>query len=102
MAAKNGNILKFFFGLISGLVAGTVIGLLFAPKRGDQIIDDITSKAKDIKGKAKTKLDDIQQLSKDGLDRIKTTLQEKASEISHKLDELAKRGSEVLIQDEIQ
>lgn len=72
MSKESSNVLNFLFGLVSGIVTGTIIGLLSAPKSGEEIREG-----------------------------VKYTLHEKATKISSKLDELAKRGSDVLVQDEL-
>ena len=99
--SKEGSIIKFFVGLISGLVTGTVIGLLSSPGSGTETKEKLSFKARELKGRTKDKILDIKELSKDGVERVKNTLRDKAHKLSVKLDEIAKQGSEVLIQDEI-
>lgn len=88
---EEGSMFKFIAGLVSGVVSGIVLGLLIAPKQGSKMREEL-----------KDKFLELQELSCGQADRVATTIQEKASRISTKLDELVKRGSEVLIQDEIQ
>lgn len=84
MSKDEGSIFKFMFGLVSGMISGVVLGLLLAPKTGKEM-------RKDLKIKSYTQAE-----------KVASTIHEKAGKISSKLDELAKRGSEVLVQDEIQ
>ncbi|MBI1857703.1 MAG: YtxH domain-containing protein [Candidatus Melainabacteria bacterium] len=102
MSKEEGNIFTFAVGLISGMVTGVVLGLLSAPKTGDETREGLAYKISNLKEKAKGKFSKLQEYGKDGMTRVKSDLQERASVISSKLDELAKRGSDVLIQDEIQ
>lgn len=102
MAKDEGNIITFGVGLISGIVTGVVIGLLSAPKPGEDTREKLSLKIKEFKARAKDKLVDLQEIGKDRMSKVKSNLQDKAQNISSRLDELAKRGSEVLIQDEVQ
>lgn len=102
MAKDKGNIFTFGIGLISGVVTGVILGLLSAPKAGEDTRDNLSHRIKEFKERAKDKLADLQEISKDGVSRVKNNLQHRAQNISSKLDELAKRGSDVLVQDEVQ
>lgn len=101
MSKEEGSLIKFFVGLMSGLVTGTIIGLLSAPKRGEDTRETISFKAKELRGRTKDKVIGIKDLGKDGVERIKNSLRDKAHKLSVKLDDIAKQGSEVLIRDEI-
>ncbi|MBI2995775.1 MAG: YtxH domain-containing protein [Candidatus Melainabacteria bacterium] len=95
MSKKEGSFLKFVFGMFSGLVSGLIIGLLIAPKAGKEMREDLVNKSRELKEITKDKLSGKAS-------QVATTIQERASKISSRLDELSKRGSEVLIQDEVQ
>lgn len=102
VSKQEGSIINFLFGLVSGIVSGVVLGLLLAPKTGQEMREEIVHKSHALKDLTKEKLFEFQEASKFKADKVANTFQERASRISNKLDELAKRGSEVLVQDEIQ
>ncbi len=102
MAKEEGSFFKFVFGLFSGIVSGIVAGLLIAPKPGKEMREDLVSKSKEFKDLTKDKISELKVYGKDQAVKVAGTIQEKASRISTKLDELSKHGSEVLIKDEIQ
>lgn len=102
MAKTDESFIKFVVGLVSGVISGVVAGLLIAPKTGHQMREDIINRSREIKDITKDKLLGLQELSKGQAQKVKSTFQDQASKISSKLDELAKRGSDILIQDEVQ
>ena len=102
MSKQEGSIGRFFLGIIAGVLGGTIVGLLMAPKSGKETREDLANKSKEFKDLAKDKLDELQEVSKDKMSRVASTIHNRASVISTKLDELSKRGSDVLIQNEIQ
>lgn len=99
---EEGGFFKFLFGLFFGLISGVVVGLFLAPKPGKELREDLAHQAEELKGITKEKLLEFEEQSRNKAIKVANTIQEKASKISSKLDELSKRGSEVLIQDEIQ
>lgn len=101
MSKEDGNILKFGLGLFSGLISGTVIGLLFAPKSGKELREDLLDKSKELKDLSEGKISEIKDYTKVQASKVALTVQEKASKISSRLDEFSKRGSDVLVQDEL-
>ena len=102
MAKEEGSFLKFLFGLFSGVVSGIVVGLLVAPKPGKEMREDLANRSRELKDITKGKISELKVYGKDQAVKVAGTIQEKASRISTKLDELSKHGSEVLIQDEVQ
>ena len=102
MSKEEGSSLKFIAGMFSGLVSGFVLGLLFAPKSGNEIRETLSSKSKELKDLTVSRFEEFQQISKGKIVDVTGSIQTKANKISSKLDELAKRGTDVLIQDEVQ
>ena len=102
MSKEEGSFFKFVFGMFSGLVSGLVLGLLFAPKPGKETRDDLINKSKELKEFTKDKLEEFQELSKGKAVEMAGGIQTRANKIGSKLDELARRGTDVLIQDEVQ
>ena len=102
MSKEEGNFFKFVAGVFSGLVSGVVLGLLFAPKPGKEIREDLTNKSRELKDYTMNKFAEFQQISRGKAVEMTGTIQTKASKISSKLDELARHGTDILIQDEVQ
>lgn len=53
---KKGN---FFLGLLSGLAAGAILGVLFAPEKGSEIRKKISERGNDLAESMKKKFDDF-------------------------------------------
>ena len=102
MSKEEGSFFKFVFGMFSGLISGLVLGLLVAPKPGKEMREDLVSKSKDLKDFTRNRLEEFQEISKGKAVEMAGTIQTKASKISSRLDELARRGTDILIQDEVQ
>ena len=102
MSREEGSFFKFITGMFSGLVSGLVLGLLFAPKPGKETREDLTNKSKELKDYTMNRFEEFQQISKGKAVEMTGTIQSKANKISSKLDELARRGTDILIQDEVQ
>lgn len=102
MTKEEGNILQFTIGAVTGLVSGLVCGLLFAPKAGTEIREDIINKTKELEDYTREKLSSVRYATQGKAKEVAGSIHERANKISLKLDELAKRGTDVLIQDEIQ
>ena len=102
MSKEEGSFFKFVFGMFSGLISGLVIGLLAAPKPGKEIREDLVNKSKELKEFTKGRFEEFQQISQGKAVEMAGTIQTKAGKISLKLDELARRGTDILIQDEVQ
>lgn len=91
MSKEEKNIFMFLAGMFSGVLTGVILGLLLAPRSGKEIREDLNDKFSELKS-----------VGADRAIKVANTVQHKASRISSKLDELARRSSDVLIQDEIQ
>ena len=100
--AKEGSIFKFVVGLFSGLLSGIVVGLLLAPKTGREMREDLKEKTSELKVLAKGKFAEFKEFGTEQAVKVANVIQEKASKIGTKLDEITSRGSEILIQDEVQ
>ena len=102
MSKEEGSFLKFVLGMFSGLVSGIVAGFLLAPKPGKEMREDLVNKSKELKSFTKDRLEEFQQISTGKAVEMAGNIQTRAGKISSKLDELARRGTDVLIQDEVQ
>lgn len=102
MSRERGSFLKFALGMISGVVSGLVVGLLLAPKTGKEMREDLASKSKELKEFTKERFEEFQHLSTGKAVEVAGSIQSRANKISTKLDELARRETDILIQDEVQ
>ena len=102
MSKEEGNIFKFGLGFVSGIISGIVLGLILAPKSGEETRGEIASGASKLKDLTKDRIEGLREFGRNNASRFANTIQDKASKISTKLDELAKHGSDILIQDEVQ
>ncbi len=89
--------------LTLGLAVGTGLGMMYAPKKGKDLREDVKNKAKDLTKKVK-KVDkkDIKETVEDALNRLKQELEElinetdknkvlnKADEITNELESIIK------------
>lgn len=102
MSKGERSLVKFLFGTISGLISGFILGLLFAPKTGRKLREDLLNKSKDLQDLTRSKLFNFQQYGRGKAQEASASISKKTGKISLRLDELARRGTDVLIQDEIQ
>jgi gas vesicle protein len=65
MSSNGGDLLK---GFVAGSLVGLVAGLLFAPKSGKELREDIKNESDDLLNKAKVELDKL----KDDLNDLQT------------------------------
>ena len=93
---------RSFFQFVLGMISGLALGLLLAPKPGKDMRENLTSKSKKLKEFTKDKIEEFQQISKGKAVEMAGNIQTRANKISSKLDELARRGTDILIQDEVQ
>ncbi len=101
MSKEEGSFLKFIAGMFSGLVSGFVLGLLFAPKSGNEMRETLSNKSKELKDLTVNRFEEFQQINKGKVVDVTSSIQARTNKISSKLDELARRGTDILIQDEI-
>ena len=102
MAKSEESIIGFLAGVLTGVVSGVVCGLLFAPKPGSAMRKDLSDRANDLQNYTKEKLTSIRQAGTGTAREVASNIHDRANKISLKLDELARRGTDVLIQDEVQ
>ncbi|CAM4092319.1 MULTISPECIES: YtxH domain-containing protein [Flavobacterium] len=79
---------KALLGVVAGLAAGAVIGILLAPDKGENTRKKIAKKAEDLKDNIKEGYDDTIS----SLEQKYKELQEKYGSLSEDIDEKIKEG----------
>ncbi len=89
---------NFFIGLVVGGVIGAVVGVLFAPKSGKELRDEIGAKADEVMSKAREEyLDKLEKTTKaydaalSRLNKIEAAAGEKIGELGNKASSLFKK-----------
>jgi len=76
VSKEEGGILKFVFGLFSGMISGIAIGLLLAPKKGEEFREDLKIKSMELKDLTKEKLSEFQNQGRVQAKKFANTVQE--------------------------
>lgn len=77
------------------LLAGVIIGMLFAPKSGRETREDLTYRAKDMKDKAAEKADRFKQAAREGAAVAKSGAKRINEEVRATNDEAMERAKAV-------
>ncbi|MCA9309506.1 YtxH domain-containing protein [Candidatus Saccharibacteria bacterium] len=86
---------KFGLGLLIGAVAGTVAGILTAPKSGKETRRDLKKKADEAKGAAERKLKDAHKELAKLSDDAKAQATKLKGKAKKEMEELAKKADEL-------
>ncbi|MGQ3478924.1 YtxH domain-containing protein [Paenibacillus sp. TY11] len=82
------NYKSFIRGALAGSIAGSVAALLFAPKSGRELRQDITDQARHVSDKGQELAGKISDTSIEYTDKIKET----ASAVIHEIGQWRKKG----------
>ena len=91
------NVCKYTALFVSGLISGVVIGLITAPKPGQELREDIINKSREWQSVAKDKLEGVQEQAKTHTTKVANAIRNTADKISTKLDEFAKNDDRTLV-----
>jgi gas vesicle protein len=80
--------------LLTGVAIGTIIGMIYSPKAGKEIREDIKNKSEEFVEKSKKGCGTVADKTKETLDKSK----EKFSEVKEKSEEIIEKGKEVISQ----
>lgn len=78
---------KVVLGMLAGLAAGAVLGILFAPEKGSKTRRKILDKGEDYADDIKEKMDDFIEMVTEKFDKAKSDLEEIASKGKVKFEE---------------
>ena len=100
MSERNNDLLK---GLFVGGLIGVALGILFAPKSGKEMREDITRKADELLVKAKEEYGKVLEKSKmaydasvNNLEDLEASVKEKAAQVESMVIESAHQGIEAI------
>lgn len=100
MSERNNDLLK---GLFVGGLIGMALGILFAPKSGKEMREDITRKADELLVKAKEEYGKVLEKSKtaydasvNNLEDLEASVKEKAAQVQSMVIESAHQGAEAI------
>jgi gas vesicle protein len=100
MSEKNGGLLK---GLIIGGLIGAVLGILYAPKSGKEMreelagkTDELLSKAREEYEKAVEKSGIISETAVKRLEELESSAKEKVEEVESKVNKFAHQGAKTV------
>ena len=100
MSEKNGDLLK---GLVIGGLIGAVLGILYAPKSGKEMreelavkTDELLSKAKEEYEKAVEKNRIISETAVKRLEELESSAKEKVEEVESKVNKFAHQGAKTV------
>lgn len=79
---------KVLLGVLAGVAAGALIGILFAPDKGSETRRKIISKGEDFANSAKEGFNDVMGSVNERIDRVK----EGVSNLTHKAKETAEEA----------
>ncbi len=85
---KCGDVLK---ALLIGSLVGVVVGLLFAPKSGKEMREDLSEKAKDLADKVKDEYEGAFEKSKKGFESVISRLKDLELKAAKKAEEIEKK-----------
>ena len=91
---KKGNVV---LGLLAGLAAGAVLGILFAPEKGARTRRRIMEKSEDLADELKDKFDDLLENINEQYETVKVKAEALINCEKTKLDELEKKAKEAIV-----
>ena len=95
MSSENNGGNGFLIGLIAGSALGAIVGLLYAPKSGKELRDDIRSKSNEYLDDADKYIEDAKVKAKDLINDGKKKSEELIADAKSKSDELLKEAQKV-------
>jgi gas vesicle protein len=97
MAGENNSGKGLFIGLLAGGAIGALLGLLFAPKAGRELREDIKHKSDEYMDDAEKYIADAKTKAKDLINEGKKRSEKLISDAKTKSDELLKDAEKVFV-----
>jgi len=85
MSKGSDSSVSFGVGLLFGVLAGVATGILFSPKSGDEMRQDLKEIVNDIKGEIQPDIIGTKNVSTDVINRVKYTVECQISKINNAL-----------------
>lgn len=90
--AKNGHWGAFIFGMIVGAVAGTGVALLFTPRSGEELREELLNQTQGVQGRVQTLGSQVQGRTHDVSSQVQTRVQGIGSQVQTRVQTV---GSQV-------
>jgi gas vesicle protein len=81
---------KVVLGLLAGIAAGAVLGILLAPEKGSDTRKKISKKGKDYSDSLKNKFDEFKETISEKFDKVKDEVSGFAEQVKTKSDAVKK------------
>lgn len=85
-------------GTIIGTAIGTVAGVLFAPKSGEETREDIANRSKEVAENIKFTVNDKMEATKEWTEKVASDIKSSLGDIKENIDEM-KEKREVIVED---
>lgn len=97
--STDSKIITFFSGLIIGGIIGGIVGLLFAPKSGNEIREDLVKNYKELEEKSKKFVEDTNMKVDNLLKNTRTGIEENLDRLSKAINAGRKAATEARLKD---
>jgi gas vesicle protein len=85
MSNESDNSVSFGIGLLFGVLAGVAAGILYSPKSGTEMRQDLREIVNDLSGEIKPDIEGTKIASTDLINRVKCTVENQISKINSAL-----------------
>jgi len=85
---------SFLMGLLAGTVLGAGLGMLFAPKAGAELRNQLNEQAGKLRSTANDTLSQVKSTANDTLNQVKSTANDTYSQATDKVSQIVDKGKE--------
>jgi len=88
MARDNDDdgISAFMVGLVAGIAGGALMGILFAPKSGDELREDINDLAQNLPQRLKDEVSDPRSRAREFIDRTRHSIEHQVDKVKKDIE----------------